>query len=81
MAPEAAPHGRFIVIEGGDGSGKGGVVASLAAALVDAGQNVLTTREPGGTAEGLDLRALLLAASGAVWEPEAELRLMTAALV
>jgi dTMP kinase len=73
--------GRFIVVEGGDGAGKGGVVASLAAALADAGHPVLTTREPGGTPEGLQLRALLLSEAGPVWEQEAELLLMTAARV
>lgn len=73
--------GRFIVVEGGDGAGKGGVAASLAAALTIAGHPVLTTREPGGTPEGLQLRALLLSAAGAVWEQEAELLLMTAARV
>ena len=74
-------RGRFIVVEGGDGSGKGGVVASLATALREDGHAVLTTREPGGTPEGLRLRALLLAESGAVWEQEAELLLMVAARV
>ena len=73
--------GRFIVIEGGDGAGKGGVVARLASALGDDGCDVLTTREPGGTPEGLQLRGLLLAEAGAVWEQEAELLLMVAARV
>jgi dTMP kinase len=73
--------GRFFVVEGGDGSGKGGVVAALAAALSADGHAVLTTREPGGTPEGLQLRAMLLAASGAVWAQESELLLMTAARV
>jgi dTMP kinase len=57
------------------------VVASLSAALSADGHSVLTTREPGGTPEGLQLRAMLLAASGAVWEQESELLLMTAARV
>ena len=78
MAPKP---GRFFVVEGGDGAGKGGVVARLAAFLEGEGHAVLTTREPGGTPEGLQLRAMLLAASGAVWEQEAELLLMTAARV
>jgi dTMP kinase len=77
----APKPGRFFVVEGGDGSGKGGVVASVAASLAGDGQTVLTTREPGGTPEGLQLRAMLLAASGAVWEQESELLLMTAARV
>src|SRR3546814_7554021 len=43
--------------------------------------DVLTTREPGGTPEGLSLRSLLLAEGGHVWDPRAELLLMTAARV
>ncbi len=74
-------RGRFIVLEGGDGAGKGGAIVSLAAALRDDGYNVLTTREPGGTPEGHQLRALLLAAEGEVWDRGAELLLMTAARV
>ncbi len=42
---------------------------------------MLATSEPGGTPEGLQLRAMLLAASGAVWTQEAELLLMVAARV
>jgi dTMP kinase len=74
-------RGRFIVLEGGDGAGKGGAIAILAACLRDEGYPVLTTREPGGTPEGLQLRALLLAAEGAVWDRGSELLLMTAARV
>jgi dTMP kinase len=82
LAPKPGPlPGRFIVVEGGDGSGKGSLVAGLAATLAADGHPVLTTREPGGTPEGLQLRAMLLAASGAVWEQESELLLMTAARV
>ena len=74
-------EGTFIVFEGGDGAGKGGALAALAQALTADGHEVLTTREPGGTPEGLQLRALLLAASGAVWDEGSELLLMTAARV
>ena len=70
--------GRFIAIEGGDGAGKTLAISGLSAALAAGGRDVLTTREPGGTPEGLALRALLLA-EGADWEPHAELLLMTAA--
>jgi dTMP kinase len=73
--------GSFIVFEGGDGAGKGGALATLAAALTADGHDVLSTREPGGTPEGLELRALLLAASGAVWDQGSELLLMTAARI
>ena len=70
--------GRLIAVEGGDGSGKGGVAARLAMRLQAAGHDVLRTLEPGGTPEGLHLRALLLAEKQA-WDARAELLLMTAA--
>lgn len=78
MAPR---QGYFVAVEGGDGAGKGGLVQNLAAMLGQDGHDVLATREPGGTPEGLQLRALLLAASGQVWEQNAELLLMVAARV
>lgn len=71
----------FIVVEGGDGSGKGGMVEALSAHLTAAGHDILVTREPGGTAEGLRLRELLLSAEGAIWDQGAELLLMTAARI
>lgn len=74
-------RGVFLAVEGGDGAGKGGVVAALAAALIAAGHDVLATREPGGTPEGEALRALLVASDGPDWDPRAELLLMTAARI
>ncbi len=74
-------QGRFIVFEGGDGAGKGSALAAVAEALAADGLDVLTTREPGGTPEGLELRGLLLSAAGSVWDQGAELLLMTAARV
>jgi dTMP kinase len=73
--------GRFVVFEGGDGAGKGSALAAVAEALAEDGRDVLTTREPGGTPEGLALRGLLLSAAGSVWDQGAELLLMTAARV
>lgn len=73
--------GRFIVFEGGDGAGKGSALAAAAQALGADGHSVLTTREPGGTPEGLALRSLLLSESGRVWDGRSELLLMTAARV
>ncbi|MFO1059292.1 MAG: dTMP kinase [Dongiaceae bacterium] len=72
-------RGRFIVLEGVDGSGKTTVLADLAAALDAAGRAPLVTREPGGTEEGLALRRLLLARDGHRWTPMAELLLINAA--
>jgi dTMP kinase len=74
-------RGAFIVFEGGDGAGKGSAVAATAEALAAEGRAVLTTREPGGTPEGMELRALLLSAAGARWDQGSELLLMTAARV
>ncbi len=74
-------NGRFIVFEGVDGAGKGSALAAVAAALIADGLDVLTTREPGGTPEGLELRGLLLSAAGSVWDQGSELLLMTAARV
>ena len=71
-------RGVFIAFEGGEGAGKTTAMAALAAAL---GGDALLTREPGGTAEGLALRALLLSADAPPWDPTAELLLMVAARV
>ena len=78
MSPQ---RGRFIVFEGGDGAGKGSALAAAAEALAAEGRDVLTTREPGGTPEALELRSLLLSSAGSVWDQGSELLLMTAARV
>jgi dTMP kinase len=71
--------GLFIALEGGDGSGKTGALACLGEALRDVPGGVLFTREPGGTDEGLAIRALLLARGTLDWDPHAELLLIAAA--
>lgn len=53
--------GKFIVIEGGEGSGKGTIIAHLQKTL--RGENVIFTREPGGTPLGEKLRALIFSES------------------
>ena len=58
---ESRRRGRFITLEGVDGAGKSTHAAWLAAAIAARGQRVVATREPGGTALGEALRALLLA--------------------
>jgi dTMP kinase len=75
------PQSFFLVLEGGEGSGKTSLSAALCDALRVAGFDVLATREPGGTPEGTALRALLLAADGYDWDGGAELLLMTAARI
>ena len=71
------PPGRFIVLEGGDATGKTTQAALLATRLRDQGREVVQTFEPGGTALGGSLRQLLLDGEGTV-EPEAEALLMAA---
>ncbi|HEY3722089.1 MAG TPA: dTMP kinase [Acidimicrobiia bacterium] len=52
--------GRFIVLEGGDASGKSTQVARLVARLQGLGKDVIQTFEPGATAAGARIRSLLL---------------------
>jgi dTMP kinase len=52
--------GRFIVIDGPDGAGKSTQVDLLAAALRQQGLTVCQVRDPGGTAIGEKIRAILL---------------------
>ncbi|MCC7075537.1 MAG: dTMP kinase [Acidimicrobiia bacterium] len=59
--PEAS--GRFVVLEGVDGSGKSTQVAAVADMLRAHGREVVTTREPGGTALGAGIRDLVLGPS------------------
>jgi len=69
--------GRFVVLEGGDATGKTTQTARLAHRLRAQGRDVLATFEPGGTALGTSLRQLLLHGTATV-EPEAEALLMAA---
>lgn len=51
--------GRFIVFEGGEGSGKSTASAAVAERLRSSGVAVVHTREPGGTRAGELVRGLL----------------------
>jgi dTMP kinase len=63
----AAPRpGRFITLEGPDGSGKTSTAARLAEALRADGLDVVLTREPGGTPAGDRIRDLLLEPHGRI---------------
>jgi dTMP kinase len=70
-------NGRFVVIEGGDGSGKSTQAKRLVARLQASGRDAFLTREPGDTELGRALRRMLLHAD---WDLEArgELLLMLA---
>lgn len=58
------PAGLFVVLEGGDGSGKTTQAGRLAAHLSSRGREVVLTRQPGGTATGQSIRDIVLAAPG-----------------
>ncbi|MGH7754211.1 MAG: dTMP kinase [Gemmatimonadales bacterium] len=57
-SPSSLP-GRFVVFEGGEGAGKSTLIGLVAPRLRDAGREVVTVREPGGTEAGELVRALL----------------------
>jgi len=71
--------GLFITFEGTEGCGKSTQINALAARLQDQGQQVLQTREPGGTPLGEAVRNLLQHdEAGVDMAPETELLLFTA---
>lgn len=69
--------GRFIVLEGADGTGKSTQVARLAEWVRAHGGVAVATREPGGTANGARIRAVLLDGTDAL-DARAEALLMAA---
>ncbi len=70
--------GILIAFEGGEGAGKSTQVQQLAAALSEDGHDVVTSLEPGATALGKQIRALLLAKSSQGLAPLAEALLYAA---
>src|SRR5579884_3585347 len=58
--PLAHLRGRFIVLDGTEGSGKSTQIKLLHEALESAGLNVLAVRDPGSTRIGEQIRAILL---------------------
>jgi dTMP kinase len=73
------PQPRFITLEGGEGAGKSTVIAALRDALETAGDDVVCTREPGGTPLAEEIRSLLLDPQHEAASPQTELLLMFAA--
>lgn len=73
-----AKDGRFITFEGLDGCGKSTHLERLADVLRNEGLKVLTTREPGGTEIGEQVRSILLDSRTRGLAPLAELALMFA---
>ena len=72
-------RGRFIALEGGEGTGKSTQARMLAEALRARGLDVELTREPGGTTGAEAIRQLLLHPPHGGWLPRAEALLFAAA--
>lgn len=72
-------RGLFVSFEGSEGCGKSTQIRRLSAWLQERGTSCLTTREPGGTAAGDEIRHLLQhAPQGHGLVPEAEMLLFAA---
>lgn len=80
MPLKSKPTGKLISFEGSEGSGKSTQIARLAAHFQKAGRDVITTREPGGTELGEQIRNIIVHNSkGDEMCAETELLLFTAA--
>jgi dTMP kinase len=78
LGDRMARAGIFVVIEGGDGSGKSTHARRLAEILRAEGHEVLLTREPGSTEIGGQIRTLLLSGGPSGVAPRAEALLYAA---
>ncbi len=68
----------FITLEGPEGAGKTTQLRALAGFLHDCGYDVVTTREPGGTAIGDQIRSVLHDTVNTAMSPTAEMLLYSA---
>jgi len=75
----ARGQGRFITLEGGEGTGKSTQAKRLAATLSSRGIICVTTREPGGAPGAEQIRDLLVRGNAQRWDPLTETMLMFAA--
>ncbi|GGF59296.1 thymidylate kinase [Azorhizobium oxalatiphilum] len=72
-------RGRFITLEGGEGTGKSTQSRRLAAALEAQGRKVLITREPGGSPGAEAIRHVILSGAARAYGPASEALLFAAA--
>jgi dTMP kinase len=72
-------RGRFITLEGGEGAGKSTQIKRLAKKLETLGEEVVTTREPGGSPGAEAIRALLVEHRDHEWTALTEAFLHSAA--
>jgi dTMP kinase len=71
--------GRFITLEGGEGTGKSTQIRRLTAALEQSGIKVLATREPGGSPGAEEIRKLMVEGEPGRWDAITETLLAYAA--
>ncbi len=69
----------FITLEGPEGSGKSSQLPALAEFLRQQGRTVLTTREPGGTPIGEQVRSVIMSLKNTGMDPRSEILLFCAA--
>jgi dTMP kinase len=69
----------FITLEGPEGSGKSSQLPALAEFLHQQGRAVLTTREPGGTPIGEQVRSVIMNLKNTGMDPRSEILLFCAA--
>ncbi len=77
-APSVKNPGRFITLEGGEGAGKSTQIQVIKDYLLTCGNDVVVTREPGGTSEGQEIRNLLVSGDKDKWSPLSETLLIMA---
>lgn len=70
---------RFIAFEGGEGAGKSTQIALLADRLRRCGEQVVVTREPGGTPGAEEIRQLFVTGAPGRWTPATDTLLVMAA--
>ena len=78
MTEALLQHSRLVSLEGGEGAGKTSAIAAIRDLLHARGQEVVLTREPGGTPLAERIRDLLLKPQEEPLAPETELLLMFA---
>lgn len=71
--------GRFISIEGPDGSGKSSLIKELTRQLTELGYDVVATREPGGSPIAEHIREVILDVSNTSMDSKTEALLFAAA--
>ena len=81
MPQKIYDHGLFITFEGPEGSGKTTQIKLLEERLKEQDYEVLTTREPGGTQLGEELRKLLMNFQDEEITAEAELMMFNASRI